>query len=312
MEKVVKKLIKHALPILFVLFVLDLGGLVWQARTQAARYAMLDTKLDAQVELLASTTASLARSVELISQGLTDARTESSAAASSLASRLSAEQAKVSSFQNQLQNIDSTVGTLDKLSKTDSELLKKYSKVYFLNEHYQPNQVLPINTKYLYHDTRPESVLAEILPNVSKLLDDAATANVTIYVKSAYRSFVDQANLKGQYSVLYGVGTANQFSADQGYSEHQLGTTIDFITTGTGGELTGFDKTVAYLWLQNNAYKYGFVLSYPEGNKYYVFEPWHWRFVGKALALRLHNEGKSFYDADQRVIDSYLVHIFDN
>ena len=57
MEKVVKKLIKHALPILFVLFVLDLGGLVWQARTQAARYAMLDTKLDAQVELLASTTA---------------------------------------------------------------------------------------------------------------------------------------------------------------------------------------------------------------------------------------------------------------
>ena len=311
-QKLKKQLIKHALPILFGLIILDLGGLVWQARAQASRYATLDSKLDTQVELLASTTASLARSIDIINQGLTDARTESSAAASSLAARLATEQANVAAFQNQIQTIGNTVGTLDKLSKTDSELLRKYSKVYFLNEHYAPNQLASINEKHLYHNTRPESVLADVLPNVTKMLDDAATQSVTIYVASAYRSFVDQANLKGQYSVLYGVGTANQFSADQGYSEHQLGTTVDFITTGTGGELAGFDKTVAYQWLLANAYRYGFVLSYPEGNKYYVFEPWHWRFVGKALALRLHNDSKNFYDADQRFIDSYLVHIFDN
>ena len=40
-------------------------------------------------------------------------------------------------------------------------------------------------------------------------------------------------------------------------------------------------------------------------------EPWHWRFVGVALATRLHNENKSFYDLTQREIDAYLVSIFD-
>jgi len=78
-----------------------------------------------------------------------------------------------------------------------------------------------------------------------------------------------------------------------------------------GANLTGFENTEAYTWLQENAYKYGFVLSYPKGNGYYVFEPWHWRFVGKDLAIKLHREDKNFYDLDQRQIDEYLVSIFD-
>jgi D-alanyl-D-alanine carboxypeptidase len=60
-----------------------------------------------------------------------------------------------------------------------------------------------------------------------------------------------------------------------------------------------------------NAYKYGFTLSYPKGNTSYVFEPWHWRFVGVKLATDLHNQGKNFYDLDQRSIDAYLVNFFD-
>ena len=69
--------------------------------------------------------------------------------------------------------------------------------------------------------------------------------------------------------------------------------------------------TPAYQWMTDNAHKYGFVLSYPKDNSYYVYEPWHWRFVGVKLATDLHNQGKNFYDLDQRVIDTYLVNIFD-
>jgi D-alanyl-D-alanine carboxypeptidase len=83
------------------------------------------------------------------------------------------------------------------------------------------------------------------------------------------------------------------------------------ITTGLGGMLDGFDKTSAYQWMLNNAYKYGFILSYPKNNGYYVFEPWHWRFVGIKLATDLHSQGKNFYDLDQRTIDGYLVSVFD-
>jgi D-alanyl-D-alanine carboxypeptidase len=111
--------------------------------------------------------------------------------------------------------------------------------------------------------------------------------------------------------MTFGSGTANSFSADQGYSEHQLGTAVDFTTPAIGAVLTGFDKTASYQWLQANAYKYGFVLSYPKGNGYFVFEPWHWRYVGVELATFLHDQGKNFYDLDQRTIDSYLIKFFD-
>jgi D-alanyl-D-alanine carboxypeptidase len=110
--------------------------------------------------------------------------------------------------------------------------------------------------------------------------------------------------------VVYGSG-ANAFSADQGYSEHQLGTAADVTTNTLAGGLDGFDATPAYKWLTANAYKYGFILSYPQGNGYYEYEPWHWRFVGKKLARYLHTTNERFYDLDQRTIDSYLINIFD-
>ncbi|MFA6274340.1 MAG: D-alanyl-D-alanine carboxypeptidase family protein, partial [Candidatus Paceibacterota bacterium] len=77
------------------------------------------------------------------------------------------------------------------------------------------------------------------------------------------------------------------------------------------GSLIDFDKTPEYTWLLENAYKYGFIISYPAGNTYYKFEPWHWRFVGINLATKLHNDNVYFYDTDQRIIDSYLVSLFD-
>src|SRR5262249_29677908 len=158
-------------------------------------------------------------------------------------------------------------------------LLQKYSKVYFLNEHYVPDSLTQIDQSYVYSDSKTQQIHTKVWPHLKTMMDAAKSAGVELYVASAYRSFSEQSSLKSQYTVTYGAG-ANKFSADQGYSEHQLGTAIDFLTTGQGGQLDGFDKTNAYTWLKNNAYQYGFELSYPQGNSYYVFEPWHWRFVG--------------------------------
>jgi len=129
-------------------------------------------------------------------------------------------------------------------------------------------------------------------------------------VLSGYRSFEDQNILKQHYTVQYGTG-ANTFSADQGYSEHQLGTTVDFTTTELGNNIEDIDGTKAFEWLEDNAYKYGFVMSYPKDNIYYQYEPWHWRFVGKDLARYLDRKNKSFYDLEQREIDEYITTLFD-
>lgn len=220
------------------------------------------------------------------------------------------EKKKNDNFEDQIKEISGTVGVLDKLSKTDKELLQKYSKVYFLNEHYIPEKIVPIEKKYLYNEAVSKSIHGKVEPYLNEMIEDALEDGIKIWVVSAYRSFNEQASLKGAYTQTYGSG-ANTFSADQGYSEHQLGTTIDFTTEGLGGGLNGFEGTPAYEWLLKNASKYGFTLSYPKGNSYYVFEPWHWRFVGEDLARDLDRANATFYDWEQRKIDEYLISIFD-
>ena len=260
------------------------------------------TALSTRVTSLEATLATTTRELQ---KGLAESH-------DTLANALIAEQEKASALQSQFGSISGTVDTLQKLSTLDAQLLKKYSKVYFLNDNYLPQQLTVIPKEYTYNEAREYSIIPQVLRRLRNMLDDAKDDGVEIFVQSAYRSFGEQQALKGGYSVVYGEGTANSFSADQGYSEHQLGTTVDFLTTGMNGQFTGFDKTTAYTWLTKNAYKYGFILSYPSGNSYYVYEPWHWRFVGIRLADDLHDEGMNFYDMDQREIDKYLGDIFDS
>ncbi len=284
--------------VLCVLIVAGVSGLSWYGYTRINALSDHVAKLDME---LASTRTHL-------ESNIADATT-------SLGNELQQErqnvQAQLGGVKDQVGSIGGTVTDLQKLSKTDPELLAKYSKVFFLSENYAPARLAEIPTEYRYVETQNLQIIPEVLPYLKKLLAKAESDSIPLYIQSAYRSFNTQGALKGQYTVTYGAGSANAFSADQGYSEHQLGTTVDFITTGTGGLLSGFESKPAYPWLLANAYKYGFVLSYPKNNGYYIFEPWHWRFVGVKLAAELHSSGKYFYELDQRTIDTYLISVFD-
>lgn len=228
-----------------------------------------------------------------------------------LFSELIREQQKNEDIEDQIGDAIDTVKDLKKLSETDKELLQKYSKVYFLNEHYIPKALVDIDEKYLSYKDQKKQIHKNVYPFLKDLLDEAEEDGVSIKINSAFRSFATQTGLKSQYKVTYGAGTSNAFSADQGYSEHQLGTAVDFGAPSVNYSFDNFEGTKEFEWLQENAHRYGFTLSYPKGNKYYVYEPWHWRFVGEDLARKLHREGKYFYDLEQREIDKYLLEIFD-
>lgn len=219
------------------------------------------------------------------------------------------QESLIQSFAGELEGLKQNVNTLVKLRNLDEELLKKYSKVYFLNENYIPRPLMPIDPQYV-NNSEEQYILANVMPFLYALLDNARKEGIDLKIRWGYRSFWDQKDIKSSAKMTFGSG-ANKFIADQGYSEHQLGTTVDFTTSEFNGNASLFHKTKAYKWLLENAYKYGFVLSYPENNKYYIFEPWHWRFVGIKLATKLHNENKYFYELDQKEIDEYLIYIFD-
>src|SRR3989344_6366235 len=156
---------------------------------------------------LASTTVALSRNTDELSRNLTDLRSQTIG----LSNTLSSTQQNVESVKTQVGGVEQTVGsisgkvnTLQKLSQTDPELLKKYSKVYFLNENYVPAHLTNIPTQYLYSESRPEQFLTETLPSLKMLLDAAKANGAELYVKSAYRSFSQQQSLKSSHSVVYG------------------------------------------------------------------------------------------------------------
>ncbi|HEY4501567.1 MAG TPA: M15 family metallopeptidase [Candidatus Paceibacterota bacterium] len=281
-------------------FLYVLGALALLAGAGVFGYMSLYRASVASSNAIASSTAQLEEKVVALSDGLYAAQ-----------QGLAAVQERLGGFENTVGDISGTVDVLEKLRNTDRELLQKYSKVFFLNEHYAPSRLAQMEEQYIYDEDRPEKILAEVRPYLEDLLGEAQDNGVDLYVRSAYRSFEEQKALKSGYTVTYGAGTANAFSADQGYSEHQLGTTLDLSASRNESLVDSFDKTETFAWLTKNAYKYGFILSYPKSNGYYVYEPWHWRFVGVKLATYLHKKEKNFYDLEQREIDEYLVDLFD-
>jgi LAS superfamily LD-carboxypeptidase LdcB len=293
------------------LFVVALVGLSGYLVYQELAFRAYRTTTDARLASMNDTLATLASD--------TDARLQANDQKdTTLSDMLYNNQKRIDDLESNVQGFDSTVGTLsgsvktlEKLSTTDPELLQKYSRIYFLNENYLPSDLTVIDEKYDLVNGKQVSVLTDMWPFLKELMDDATRAKIDIMVLSGYRSFAEQANLKESYTVRYGAG-ANGFSADQGYSEHQLGTAVDFTTNAAGEELSSFEASPAFDWLQKNAYRYGFILSYPKDNAYYVYEPWHWRFVGKELAADLHRKNENFYDMEQREIDGYLSTLFDD
>lgn len=246
--------------------------------------------------------------LKLSSESIYNLQTENA----SLTEKVKIAEENIVSLENKNKKLDDKNDELKKIVSTDPELLKKYSKVYFLNENYEPEELSKFDSEFVYPNTKEIEFLDQAKGFIDDLMEDAKDDDINILISSGYRSFKEQTSLKGGYRVTYGAGTANSFSAEQGYSEHQLGTAVDFVTSENSYYLTtNFENTKAFKWLQENAYKYGFILSYPKGNTYYQYEPWHWRFVGKDLARKLHRNEMNFYDMEQRDIDRYIGELFD-
>ena len=127
---------------------------------------------------------------------------------------------------------------------------------------------------------------------------DAATAEIgqQLVAQSGYRAYDIQEIVYNRYVAQLGVAGADLTSARPGYSEHQTGMAIDILATGSGCSLDGpcFGETTAGQWLAANAYRFGFLLSYPADKTAvtgYEYEPWHFRYVGVDLSTEMHNEG---------------------
>jgi D-alanyl-D-alanine carboxypeptidase len=136
------------------------------------------------------------------------------------------------------------------------------------------------------------------IADLRALADAARAAGTPIQLASGYRSHAQQHATFQHWVEVGGYEQALRTSARAGHSEHQLGTTVD--VTSAGGappwEYADWATTPAGSWMTANAWRYGFVMSYPRGSfaeTCYDYEPWHYRYVGRELAARIRGEGRA-------------------
>jgi LAS superfamily LD-carboxypeptidase LdcB len=128
-----------------------------------------------------------------------------------------------------------------------------------------------------------------------KALATAARDNGTPLVAwSPYRTYKQQAKLFNGGVSAYGYDAAITYWGRPGHSEHQLGVTIDFVAVGDTGLTSNWEVTRTGAWMARNAWKYGWLMSYPKGKQSvvcYHYEPWHYRYYGRDLAKKIHDSG---------------------
>lgn len=103
-----------------------------------------------------------------------------------------------------------------------------------------------------------------------------------LFLVSAFRSLQYQHDLIAN-KLAKGIPIEKilQVNAAPGYSEHHSGNAIDIGSPGCEVLQDSFEKTDEFQWLMDNAFRFGFVLSYPRNNPYGIdYEPWHWCFKG--------------------------------
>lgn len=148
-------------------------------------------------------------------------------------------------------------------------------------------------------------VRAVAIDDLRAMGEASRAAGAPIGVWSPYRSYEEQVEIFGNYASQWGFDNAITYSMRPGHSEHQLGLGVDFMSAGGGNPLIGdwAYETKAGAWMQENAWKYGWVMSYPippeqvgttnlwSDKVCFTYEPWHYRYLGREVARAVHDSG---------------------
>lgn len=150
------------------------------------------------------------------------------------------------------------------------------------------------------------SVDERCYPELQAMMDDCRAAGLSPLICSSYRTrqtqeklFNNQVNkwiAKG-YSRADAETQAGKSVAVPGTSEHQTGLALDIVDLSNQNLDKTQESTPVQQWLMEHSWEYGFILRYPNGKSDVtgiIYEPWHYRYVGKDAAKEIHERGIFF------------------
>lgn len=125
---------------------------------------------------------------------------------------------------------------------------------------------------------RMQQLTPEAAKQWASMVDAAAADGVTLLIVSGFRSVEYQARLiRKKINAGQVITNILEVNAAPGHSEHHTGRAVDIATPGSRPLTEEFEDTDAFRWLEANAGRFGFSLSYPRDNPYGItYEPWHW------------------------------------
>ncbi len=147
---------------------------------------------------------------------------------------------------------------------------------------------------------------ARIYDDFQAMLKAARKDGAYIYVISSYRDMDKQIDLHSNkieeyiregYAYAEAKRLAAQVVAVPGTSEHHLGLALDLVSSEYRGLDERQETTKGFKWLEENCAEYGFILRYPNGKTDItgiIYEPWHFRYVGKEAAQEIMEKGITF------------------
>ena len=183
---------------------------------------------------------------------------------------------------NNTNNNSNYTGVVGKTSK--GYTIEQKNGIYYIDGIIIANKTYSLPSSY-----NPGDLLDVFLENFKKMQSDASNEGISLNVISGFRSYSYQKSIYNNYVARDGASAADRYSARAGHSEHQTGLAADINSLSQS-----FENTPEGQWLNNNCYKYGFIIRYVKGKEDetgYMFEPWHIRYVGVDLATKLYNNG---------------------
>jgi len=181
---------------------------------------------------------------------------------------------------------------------TNYLIVNKYN---YLSQDYVPNNLIELN-EYAKENLTLNQEAYEAFKQMAR---DASLNNLNLRIISAYRSYKYQDNLYNRYLENDRQDIVDTYSARPGHSEHQTGLAVDI--DNKKSLYIDFEKTDEFLWMQDNCYKYGFILRYPENKEHitgYMYEPWHYRYIGIKESTYIHNNNLTFEEYYYEFIDA--------
>lgn len=187
-------------------------------------------------------------------------------------------------------NTEANVDWLDNEKEADTSKgdLILVNRIYGLSSDYEPDDIVDIPSLYAYAGKK---ISNSILNDIITLIEAGKEEGYIFVVSDGYRSYKEQENIYNNYKNSFGESEADIYVAKPGHSEYQTGLSFDLMPYNK--VIDNPSESEEYIWLKENAYKYGFIFRFPndkENLTKFNSSTWRLRYVGSDASTIIYNE----------------------